>query len=184
MRTQRLDLLRSLVAEVTAEGDPIVALLQRAAARAAAQGLVVLPLGLQAAEDLRELGATLLAIARQGLRDGHAAAPTLILSGGVALRAGQPLDAAGQALSLALLLDALPNAYTLVAGAVPGTPGVWGGLLAPDSLLRARAQGLRPEQLLDQARSAEFFAALGDQFALPGCGSPAAGAAVRALLLA
>ncbi len=67
-------------------------------------------------------------------------------------------------LALALALDGASGVWALACDTdgIDGTGANAGAVLAPDSLARARALGLDPRELLQQNRSYDFFAALGD----------------------
>lgn len=67
-------------------------------------------------------------------------------------------------LSLAVALDGLPGVHAL-AGDTDGVDGVEeiaGAYLAPDSLARAWAKGIRPKDALANNDGHGFFGALGD----------------------
>ncbi len=67
-------------------------------------------------------------------------------------------------LSLAVALDGHPRIHAL-AGDTDGVDGqeeIAGAHMAPDSLARAWALGLRPKDMLDHNDAHSFFAALGD----------------------
>ena len=67
-------------------------------------------------------------------------------------------------MSLALALDGEPGVHAL-AGDTDGVDGqeeIAGALLAPDTLTRAWAQGMRPRERLDDNDGHGFFEALGD----------------------
>jgi hydroxypyruvate reductase len=173
MRSAHLQTLQDLFSGMAAPNATEVSAgvaLQRCVERANAQGLVVLDLGLQAAGEARELASVLAAIAGQGVREGRAAAPTVILSGGSVLLGGRPVGAASFLLTLALALDAHPAIYALATGSVSNAAAqidpvrrTWGGVLAPDSLLRARALGLHAGRMLMTGQAEGFFEAIGDQ---------------------
>ncbi len=67
-------------------------------------------------------------------------------------------------LSLALALRGAPGVYAL-AGDTDGVDGaeeIAGAVIAPDSLERARAEGIDPREKLDDNDGHGFFSALGD----------------------
>ena len=67
-------------------------------------------------------------------------------------------------MSLALALDGEPGVHAL-AGDTDGVDGqeeIAGAVLAPDTLARAWAQGMRPRERLDDNDGHGFFEALGD----------------------
>ncbi len=68
-------------------------------------------------------------------------------------------------LSLAVELDGLPNVYALAADTdgIDGAADNAGAILTPDTLVRARAQGIDAKQSLDNNDGHGFFEALGDQ---------------------
>lgn len=183
-REARKALLAALFADAGAsDGDGPAAIVQRAADRARAQGLVVLVLGLQPEEEASALAQVHTAIARQGVRDGRAANPTLLLSAGPVRVQGAEAGAAAWLLTLALALDGHPAIYACAWGpAQPGAGSPWCGFLAPDTMLRARAQKIEPVAALRTGAGDAFFAALGDAIAPAAAGAPARDV-VRAILL-
>ncbi len=66
--------------------------------------------------------------------------------------------------ALALALEGTPGVHALAVDSdgSDGTSGAAGGVIAPDSLARAREQGLEPAALLAAHDSRRLFAALGD----------------------
>jgi hydroxypyruvate reductase len=67
-------------------------------------------------------------------------------------------------LSLAIALNGEPGIHAL-AGDTDGVDGqeeIAGALLTPDTLARARAQGMRPRERLDDNDGHGFFEAIGD----------------------
>jgi hydroxypyruvate reductase len=99
----------------------------------------------------------------------QAHAPRLILSGGettvrVVNRAGRGGRNLEYLLGLALALDGAPGVWALACDTdgIDGTEDNAGAILAPDSMARARALGLDPQELLDTNRAYDFFATLGD----------------------
>jgi glycerate 2-kinase len=67
-------------------------------------------------------------------------------------------------LALALALEGQPGVHALAADTdgVDGLEEIAGALLAPDTLARAAALGLRPRAFLDDNDGHGFFGALGD----------------------
>ena len=190
MRSERLATLRELFAGgLTAPQGPeasAFAALDRAGARARAQGLAVLGLGMQAVGEARELASVLAAISLQGVREGRASVPTVILSGGPVHVGGRPVGAAGFLLALALALDAHPAIFALASagamdeGAPAGASG-WAGFVAPDTVQRARAQGLDAPSMFMAGQARRFFESVGDRVPID---EPQSGALVlRAVLL-
>ncbi|MED5621911.1 glycerate kinase type-2 family protein [Ideonella sp. BN130291] len=119
--------------------------------------------------EARDVGRCLAAIARQVARRGEPfKRPCVLLSGGettVTLRGrGRGGRNVEFLLSLALALQGEPNVHA-IAGDTDGIDGleeIAGALLAPDSLARARAQGLDPRRMLDDNDGHAFFQALDD----------------------
>jgi len=109
------------------------------------------------------------AIARQVAVHGQPfATPCVLLSGGETTvtvrghgRGGRNVEFL---LSLAVALDGQPGIHALAADTdgVDGQEEVAGACLAPDSLARAWAQGIRPRDSLDNNDGHGFFGALGD----------------------
>jgi hydroxypyruvate reductase len=102
-------------------------------------------------------------------RASGAAAPVVLVSGGettVTVRGAGGRGGRGCEflLALALALEGDPGVHALAADTdgVDGTEDNAGGLITPDSLARARAQGIDPARVLDAHDSYGFFAALGD----------------------
>jgi glycerate 2-kinase len=96
------------------------------------------------------------------------APPCVLLSGGettVTVRgAGRGGRNVEFLLALGIALDGHPGIYAL-AGDTDGVDGqeeIAGGYLAPDTLARARALGIRPAERLADNDGHGFFAALGD----------------------
>jgi len=96
--------------------------------------------------------------------------PKLLLSGGettVTIGAGKPGRGGRNTeflLSLALALDGAKNIWALAADSdgIDGTEDAAGAIIGPDTLARARAQGLDAAQYLTAHDSYSFFQALGD----------------------
>jgi glycerate 2-kinase len=119
--------------------------------------------------EAREVARTLAGIALQVARHGQpVAAPCVLLSGGettVTLRGrGRGGRNVEFLLALGIALHGEPGIHAL-AGDTDGVDGqeeIAGALLTPDTLARARAQGLRPQERLDDNDGHTFFEALSD----------------------
>ena len=143
--------------------------LEAAAAVARDAGLTPCILGDAIEGEAREVAKTMAGIALQVARHGQPiAAPCVLLSGGettVTLRGrGRGGRNVEFLLSLGIALDGEPGIHAL-AGDTDGVDGqqeIAGAVLAPDSLARARAQGVRPRERLDDNDGHGFFEALGD----------------------
>ncbi len=141
-----------------------------AAADVAAQaGLGVCILGDSIEGESREVAKVMAGIALQVRRHGQPLAPPcVLLSGGETTVTVRGKGRGGRnvefLLSLALALKGAKDVYA-VAGDTDGVDGLEpnaGGYLAPDSLARARALGLRPGDFLDNNDGHGFFEALDD----------------------
>jgi len=143
--------------------------LEAAAAVARDAGLTPYILGDAIEGEARDVAKTLAGLARQVARRGQPfKAPCVLLSGGETTVTVRGQGRGGRnvefLLSLALALDGEPGVHAL-AGDTDGVDGqeeIAGALLAPDSLARAWAQGLRPRERLDDNDGHGFFEALGD----------------------
>jgi glycerate 2-kinase len=146
--------------------------LEAAAAVARDAGLTPYILGDAIEGEARDVAKTLAGLARQVARRGQPfKAPCVLLSGGETTVTVRGQGRGGRnvefLLSLALALDGEPGVHAL-AGDTDGVDGqeeIAGALLAPDSLARAWAQGLRPRERLDDNDGHGFFEALGDSVA-------------------
>lgn len=177
--------LRAARDETPKPGDPrlaggevvIVATAQdalRAAAGAArAAGLAPVILGDSIEGEARDVAAVHAGIARQVARHGGedgtpAAPPCVLLSGGettVTVRgSGRGGRNAEFLLALAVALDGHPGIAALAADTdgIDGSEDNAGALLAPDSLARAAARGVRAQACLADNDGYRFFSALGD----------------------
>ena len=136
--------------------------LEAAAEVARRASLTPLILGNAIEGEAREVGRVMAGIARQAaLYRQPAAPPTVLLSGGETTvtvrghgRGGRNVEFL---LSLAIELDALPNAYALAADTdgIDGAEEVAGAIITPDTLARAEAKGIRPkERLADKMATA------------------------------
>ncbi len=143
--------------------------LEAAAAVARAAGVTPHILGDSIEGEARELGKAMAGIARQVAQRGQPfAPPCVLLSGGETTVTVRGKGCGGRnvefLLSLGLALAGEPRVYAL-AGDTDGVDGmvdIAGAMLAPDTLRRARAQGLRPQASLDDNDAHAFFGALGD----------------------
>lgn len=143
--------------------------LEAAAQVARAAGITPLILGDSIEGEAREVAKVMAGIALQVRRHGQPLAPPcVLLSGGettVTLRGG---GRGGRnvefLLALALALDGAAGIHALAADTdgVDGAEEVAGAFMAPDTLARARAQGIRPQASLDDNDAHTFFGVLGD----------------------
>ena len=149
---------------------PMMAL-QAVAETARELGLTPLVLGDALEGEAREMGKVMAGIARSVRAHGiPLPAPAVLLSGGettVTLGRG-PAGHGGRntefLLGLGVALDGAPGIWGM-AGDTDGIDGmdeVAGALLAPDTLARARAQGLDPRGMLAGHDSHSLFDAVGD----------------------
>ncbi|MBI4985028.1 MAG: glycerate kinase [Rhodocyclales bacterium] len=145
------------------------AALEAAAAVARDAGIAAHILGDSLEGEARDMGKTLAGIARQVARHGQPfGAPCVLLSGGESTvtvrgngRGGRNVEFL---LALGIALDGLPGVHA-IAGDTDGVDGleeIAGAVLAPDTLARAWALGLRPQESLAQNDGHGFFGALGD----------------------
>jgi hydroxypyruvate reductase len=147
-----------------------------AAARAArAAGVEAHILSDEMEGESREVGRVHAALARAVAQRGQPfARPCVILSGGettVTLRPQKPCTPKGRGgragefcLGLAQALQAQPGVYALAADTdgIDGVEDNAGAWVTPDTLERARAQGLRVEDHLDRNDAYGYFSLLGD----------------------
>ena len=155
-------------AEVRIVATPQMAL-EAAAEVARAAGLPAHILSDAVEGEARDVGKVLAAVAvHVAERAQPFSPPCVLLSGGettVTLRgAGRGGRNVEFLLSLAVALDSHPRVHAL-AGDTDGVDGqeeIAGAHMAPDSLARAWALGLRPKDMLDHNDAHSFFAALGD----------------------
>nr|HET7859824.1 glycerate kinase [Caldimonas sp.] len=143
--------------------------LEAAAAVARADGVAVHILGDAIEGEARDVGKVLAAIALQvAERAQPFAPPCVLLSGGETTvtvrghgRGGRNVEFL---LSLAIALDGRPGIHALAADTdgVDGQEEIAGALLAPDSLARGWALGMRPKDRLADNDGHGFFQALGD----------------------
>jgi glycerate 2-kinase len=140
--------------------------LSAAAEAAEAKGFVITNLGDRLQAESRHLGASHAGLARRLASDGRRRA---IISGGETTvtvvnpegRGGRNLE---YLLGLAIALDGAPGICALACDTdgIDGTEDAAGGVIFPDTLVRARALGLDPVEHLRTNRSHAFFEALGD----------------------
>jgi hydroxypyruvate reductase len=149
---------------------PMMAL-RHAAETARGLGLTPIILGDALEGEAREMGTVMAGIARSVRLHGEPAhAPVVLLSGGettVSMGHG-PAGHGGRntefLLGLAVALDGAAGIWA-AAGDTDGVDGmdeVAGALLAPDTLVRVRAQGLDPRRMLAGHDSHSLFGAAGD----------------------
>jgi hydroxypyruvate reductase len=175
------DLLESGRGESVKPGDPRLAraehrivatpqLALEAAARVAqGAGIAAHILGDSLEGEARELGKVLGGLALQVADRGQPfVPPCVLLSGGETTVTVRGSGRGGRnvefLLSLALTLGGHPRVHALAADTdgVDGLEEIAGALLAPDTLARARALGLRPADRLADNDAHGFFQTLGD----------------------
>jgi len=143
--------------------------LEAAAAVAREAGITPYILGDAIEGEAREVGKALGGMALQVARRGQPfQTPCVLLSGGETTvtvrgngRGGRNVEFL---MSLALTLDGQPGIHAL-AGDTDGVDGqeeIAGAVIAPDTLARAWAAGLKPRERLDNNDGHGFFGALGD----------------------
>jgi hydroxypyruvate reductase len=143
--------------------------LMAAAAHFQAHGIAPMVLGDSITGESREVAKVFAAIARQVRAHAHPVAPPVaIISGGettVTLRGkGRGGRSSEFLLSLAVELEQQRDTWAIAADTdgIDGSEDNAGALLAPDSIARALALGLRPRAMLDANDGYGFFSALGD----------------------
>ncbi|MBV5262651.1 glycerate kinase type-2 family protein [Pinisolibacter aquiterrae] len=119
--------------------------------------------------EARDVGTVMAGIARQVAARGQPfAAPCILLSGGETTvtvrgegRGGRNVEFL---LSLGIALDGLADVWAIACDTdgVDGLEDIAGALLAPDTLARAWALGIRPKDALADNDGHGFFGALGD----------------------
>ena len=174
-------LLESGAGESVKPDDPVLADTQthliatpqralEAAARVAAEaGYSAHILGDSIEGEARDVGKVMAGIALQVARQGQPfQAPCILLSGGESTVTVRGSGRGGRnvefLLSLGIALQGQAGVHAL-AGDTDGVDGleeIAGAYLAPDSLQRAWAQGMRPRDSLDHNDGHGFFSALGD----------------------
>lgn len=176
-----LNLLESGCAETVKPEDPRMARVQthlvvtpqialQAAARVAHQaGVRAYILGDSIEGEAREVGKVLASQALQVLRYGMPFdAPCVLLSGGettVTLRGhGRGGRNVEFLLSLAIALQGAQGIYALACDTdgVDGQEEIAGAVITPDTLTRAWALGMSPQEMLDKNDAHRFFEVLGD----------------------
>jgi len=143
--------------------------LEAAAAAARAEGVEPIILSDRLEGEARDVGKVLAGIAQQiAARSQPVAAPCVLLSGGETTVTVRGDGSGGRnvefLLSLGVALNGNPRVHA-IAGDTDGVDGaedIAGAYLAPDSLERARAQGIRPRASLERNDGHGFFKALGD----------------------
>ncbi len=147
--------------------------LEAAAALARAHGVQAHVLSDEIEGESREVGKVHAALARAVARRGQPfAKPCVILSGGETTVTVRPADGppgrGGRAteflLGCAIALQGEPGVHVLAADTdgIDGVEDNAGAVVAPDTLARAAARGLKPAAHLDRHDAYGFFAALGD----------------------
>ncbi|HQR54092.1 MAG TPA: glycerate kinase [Burkholderiales bacterium] len=154
--------------EVRMVATPQLAL-ERAAAVARAAGLTTVTLGDRIEGEARDVGKVMAGIALQVAAHGQPVpAPCVLLSGGETTVTVRGTGRGGRnvefLLALAVALDGHAGIHA-IAGDTDGVDGqeeIAGAYLAPDSLARAWAKGIRPRDSLANNDGHGFFEALGD----------------------
>ena len=143
--------------------------LEAAADVARAAGITPLILGNALEGEAREMALVHAGIARQVLRHGQPAArPCVLLSGGEGTVTVRGSGRGGRnvefLLALAVALDGEPGIEAIACDTdgIDGTEDNAGALLLPDTLARARANGLHAPAYLANNDGYSFFAALDD----------------------
>ncbi len=143
--------------------------LEAAVAVAREAGIPAYILGDAIEGEARDVGKVLAGVALQvAERDQPVSAPCVLLSGGETTVTVRGSGRGGRnvefLLSLAIALDGHMRIYALAADTdgVDGQEEIAGACLGPDSLARARALGLKPENTLQDNDAHSFFSALGD----------------------
>ncbi|HRD67727.1 MAG TPA: glycerate kinase [Candidatus Competibacter sp.] len=174
-------LLESGQGETIKPGDPRLAsiethliatpqmALEAAAAVARRAGLAAHVLGDSIEGEARDVGTAMAGIARQiALRGQPFPAPCVLLSGGETTVTVRGRGRGGRnvefLLALGIALNGQPGIYAL-AGDTDGVDGqedIAGAYLAPDTLARAWAKGIKPRDSLANNDGHGFFRALGD----------------------
>ena len=142
--------------------------LEAAAARAREAGIAAHILGDAVEGEARDVAKVMAAIAIQvAERSQPFSAPCVLLSGGETTVTVRGSGRGGRnvefLLALALALDGRRvHALAADTDGVDGAEPIAGAVIAPDSLARGWACGLRPQQLLDDNDAHRFFQTLGD----------------------
>ncbi len=155
-------LSRSRYQIVTRPRDALAA----AEKEARAQGYSVVDLGDRVEGEARNVALEHARLVERLVQDNR---PLAVISGGELTVTGASADASGgrnreYALALAIALNGKTSvaALALDTDGIDGTPDAAGALVLPDTLAKARAQGLEPQRVLLEHRSGELFAAIGD----------------------
>ncbi len=143
--------------------------LQAAAAAARAAGITPHILSDEIEGEAKDIALMHAAMARAVARNGQPfSRPCVILSGGETTVTVRGKGRGGRntefLLSLAVALNGQPGVHAIACDTdgIDGSEDNAGALLAPDSLLRAGAHGLRARPMLDNNDGYSFFEALGD----------------------
>jgi glycerate 2-kinase len=143
--------------------------LEAAAAAARAEGVEPIILSDRLEGEARDVGKVFAGIAQQiAARSQPATAPCVLLSGGETTVTLRGDGSGGRNVEFLLSLGVALNGHRRVhaiAGDTDGVDGaedIAGAYLAPDSLERARAQGINPRASLERNDGHGFFKALGD----------------------
>ena len=174
-------LLDSGAGETIKPGDPRLAgvtttliaspqmALEAAATVAREAGIPAYILGDSIEGEAREVAKVMAGITLQVLRHGQPVPrPCVLLSGGETTVTVRGTGRGGRnvefLLALAIALDGAPGVFGLAADTdgVDGAEEVAGAFITPDTLERARAQGIRPIASLENNDGHGFFGALGD----------------------
>lgn len=177
-----LDILKSGRGETVKPDDPRLAgvetriiaapqlALEAAAAVAEKAGYRGHILGDSIEGEARDVGKVMAGVTLQVARHGQPfTAPCVLLSGGETTvtvrgkgRGGRNVE---YLLSLGIALDGQPGVHAIAADTdgVDGMEEIAGALIAPDSLARAWAKGIKPKDALADNDGHGFFEALGDQ---------------------
>ncbi len=149
--------------------------LEAAAAAARAAGIAAYILSDEMEGESREVGKVQAALARAVARRGEPfARPCVILSGGETTVTVKPRPAGAErgkggragefCMGLAQALQGQPGVFALAADTdgIDGMEDNAGAFVAPDTLARARGQGMKVDAFLERNDAYGFFAALGD----------------------
>jgi len=143
--------------------------LEAAATVARQAGITPYILGDAIEGEARDIGKALAGVTRQvARRQQPFQTPCVLLSGGETTVTVRGTGRGGRnvefLLSLALALEGLAGVHALAADTdgVDGQEEIAGALIAPDTLTRAWALGLKPREYLDNNDGHGFFGALGD----------------------
>lgn len=169
------------IRETPKPGDPVFARVENkviataqgslmaAADYVESKGYAAMVLGDSVTGESREVAKVFSALARQIRQHGSPAkAPVALISGGETTVTLHGKGRGGRCseflLSLAIDLDGLPGTHALAADTdgIDGSESNAGALLAPDSLARAVAKGMKPKAMLADNDGFTFFEALGD----------------------